>query len=81
MTLRLKLFLSLLILVAIISLASYMLANTSLELKGSGLENGSLRVETVLPNATCQKVLKRQFPFVKIACSEKAEGENENEGE
>ena len=75
MTLRFKLLLALLALAATVSLASYMLSNTRLELSGSGLEDGNLSVETELPNASCQKVLKRQFPFVEFKCTEKIEGE------
>jgi len=75
MTFRLKLLLVLLALAVIFSLASYMLSNTRLELSGASLEDGSLSVETELPNAKCQKVLKRQFPFVTFKCAEKIEGE------
>ena len=80
MTLRLKLLLSLLVLTLLISLAGYMLANTRLAITGSGLKDGSLSVETTLPNATCRKVLKRSFPFVELQCSEKPAEEQGSRG-
>lgn len=81
MTLRLKFLLSLLALLLTVSLAVYLLANTRLELKGSGLEDGSLSIETNLPNATCQKVLKPQFPFVTFDCSETSDKQRVEEAE
>lgn len=72
MVLRLKILLSLLILAALVGVAFYTLSNTRLELSGSSLQDGSLTVETNLPNAKCRKVLKRSFPFVELECHEKS---------
>jgi hypothetical protein len=54
---------------------AYLLGNSKLELQGSSLAAGSLKVETELPQATCSKVLTRDFPFVKLNCEQKAETE------
>ena len=63
-------------LVSAILLGVYLLSNARLELQGSSLEDGALKLETQLPQATCSKVLSRTFPFVKLTCEPKSEPEN-----
>ena len=53
-------------------LATILLSQTRFSVHGSTLENGSVTLETTLPNASCKKVLQSNFPFITFVCAQKA---------
>lgn len=63
--LRLLVVLSLLALGLVVA---YLLENSRLEVAGSSAANGSVTVETALPQATCRKTLSWSFPYVRLNC-------------
>lgn len=48
--------------------AAYLLENSRLEIAGSSAANGSVTVETALPQTTCRKTLSWSFPYVRLNC-------------
>jgi hypothetical protein len=63
------------LLAALVLLGVWLIRNTSLELHGSSLQDGSLELETNFPGGHCVKVLSRKFPFIFFDCEQKSESE------
>ena len=70
---RLKLLGGILACLALIALAAVLLSQTRLTVQGSTVDDGSITLDTALPNAKCKKVLQTDFPFVTFACEQKSE--------
>jgi hypothetical protein len=68
-----RFFLPLILLALAVWLGLYLIGNTSLELRSSSLQEGSLELETKLPRDRCLKVLSREFPFIHFNCEQSSE--------
>lgn len=67
--LKRRLFLGFIGLALLLSLASYVLKNTKIQIQSSDTGMSSIGISTQFPEATCQKSLKASFPFVQFHCS------------